>query len=517
MAIAMDAQIFQSFKGIRELNGVNAGGEISALTCNNVELVQTEIGSGVGIKTMDGNAAIYTLPSGYKIKGIFQSLQEGVTYKFIYAETEEKGTLFYINVLRKPEIVIDDLTVTGECNGLTMTSSAYDVFVFTNGEDVKTVCFTGDIAYGERVKTISATDYQGRSIKWLSMTEWNGFLVVASQYGVHSSHQNDIYTWNDNPQDVADSWYIDFSKKVTAVHSYTKGLYIFTGEDVTFLNTTPNDTANAVQETTAGVGCFSYSSIVKHDLGLFFYDNHQRNIYYIQNIDTGQTQPAGPVAREIQSHFNDVQTFKMFSCIYNNKNEVWCLINDKIYIYNFVLGEWVQRTEQNIKSVCLIKNEIYSGGDDGIVFVENINNLFNGTFYPAEYQTTFINLGSNSNLKKQKTSLLLVLNDSYRNDFWVELTVNNKNKNPKRVRVKGSGGGVYALVEDEEIVPDNEKFDVAVYARYNPYSKKVVEISTPQTWYTMSIKFYTDQSGQGFYINSMELKNIKAKLKTRGR
>jgi hypothetical protein len=179
MAVSVEPQIFQSFKGIRELNGVNAGGEISALECDNVELVQTEIGSGIGIKTMDGNSVLYTLPDGYEIKGIFASLQEGTTYRFIYAENDTKGVLFYINVLRQPEIIIDNLTVTGECNGLTMTSSAYDVFVFTNGVEVKTVCFTGDIAYGDRVKSISAVDYLGRSIKWLSMTEWNGFLVVA--------------------------------------------------------------------------------------------------------------------------------------------------------------------------------------------------------------------------------------------------------------------------------------------------------------------------------------------------
>ena len=98
MAVAMEAQIFQSFKGIRELNGVNAGGEISALECDNVELVQTEIGSGTGIKTMDGNSVLYTLPDGYEIKGIFASLQEGTTYRFIYAENDTKGVLFYINV-----------------------------------------------------------------------------------------------------------------------------------------------------------------------------------------------------------------------------------------------------------------------------------------------------------------------------------------------------------------------------------------------------------------------------------
>ncbi len=516
MAIVIEPQIFQRFRGIRELNGINSGGEISAIQCQNVEIIQTEVGSASGIKTMDGNAVLYELPADYNVIGIFKSVQEGTVYRFIYAENDVEGVLFYIDITRKPVKLIEGLSVTGECNGITLNSSAYDIFVFTNGEEVKTVCFTADLEYGEQIRSINPVDYLGRNLKFLSMAEWNGFLVVASQYGVHASHQNDIYTWNDDPQDVADSFYIDFSKKVTAVFAYTGGLYIFTADDVSLLNVTPNDTGSTLQ-TMAGVGCFSYTSIVKHDTYLFFYDNNQKNIYFIQNIDSGQLRPDGPVAREIQSRFNNVKKCKLASCIYDNRNEIWMLINDEIYIYNYFLKEFVQRKEQDINTVCLIDNLVLSGADKGRIFIENINIDFSGEFYPAVYQSTFINLGSNSNLKKQKTPLLIVLNDNYRNDFWVELTVNNKTKNPKKVKIKGSGGGVYGSKDDNEIIPDNQKFGTAVYAANNPYAKKVVEISTPQTWYTLGVKIYTNEIGQGFYIYSVELKNIKAKLKTRGR
>lgn len=517
VTISTEPQIYSKFRGIRELNGVNSGGEISATQCENVQLVQTEIGSATGIKTMEGNATAYELPAGFKVIGIFKSLQEGITYKFIYGENDTEGVLYYINTLREVQPLITGLSVTGECNGITMASTAYDVFVFTNGKEVRTVCFTGDVAYGEAIKTINAVDYLGRSIHWLSMVEWNGFLVVASEYGVHASHQNDIYTWNDDPQDKADAWYIDFSKKVTAVFAYTAGLYIFTEDDLTFLNTTPNDTANSVRQTVAGNGCFNYTSIVKHDTYLFFYDNNQKNIYYIQNIDNGQIRPAGPVAREIQSKFNKVKTFKMYSCIYNNRNEIWCLINDEVFIYDYFQQEWVQRHEQNINTLCLIDNLIYTGGAK--IYVENINLTFDGIFMPAVYQTTYINLGSNSNLKKQKTPLLLVLNDAYTNDFWVELTVNNKTKTPKRVKVVNSAGGIYGKLETDidEIIPDTQIYDKAIYSVVNNYSKKVVEISTPQTWYTLRVRIFTNELGQGFFINSMELKNIKQKLKTKGK
>lgn len=518
MAIALEPQTYTRFRGIREFNGVNIGGELSAIQCENVQLVQTEIGSETGIKTMFGNGVYKELPPGFSVIGIFKSIQENQTYTFIYAENDTKGVLYYINATEELTVIIDDLTVTGECNGITMTSTAYDVFVFTNGIEVKTVCFTSDAAYGSQVKTINAVDYLNRHIHWLSMTEWNGFLVVASEYGVHASHQNDIYTWNDDPNTTADSWYIDFSKKVTAVFSYTAGLYIFTGEDITFLNTTPNDTNNAQQVTAAGVGCFNWQSIVKHDTYLFFYDNNQKNVYYIQNIDNGQTRPAGPVAKEIQSHFKKVEKFKMYSCIYDNRNEIWCLINDEIMIFDYFQREWVKRKEQQLNTLCLINNNIFSGGNLGKIYVENVNITFDNTFYGATYQTSFINLGSNTNLKKQKTPLLIVVNDGYTNDFWVQLTINNKIKTPKRVKITNNYGGIYAdSTNTSPVIPDNQKYGSAKYSAINAYSKKVIEISTPQTWYTMGIKIFTSTLGQGFFINSIEIKNTKAKLKTKGR
>lgn len=507
MSYAVEPLLINKFKGIREYNGVNSDGMISAIQADNVELVQTDLGNCTGIKSANGNAVDKVLTAGFKIKGIFSSRQDDVLHKFIYAENEEKGALFYININEEPEILVDELTVTGQCNGLTMSSTAYDVFIFTNGVEAKTVCFTTDTAYGDSVKTISATDYQGRAIKWLSMTVWNGYLVVASDYGVHSSHQNDIYTWNENPQDVADAWYIDFSKKVTAVVSFTNGLYIFTEDDLTFLSASPNDTTNSVMKTVAMNGCFSFQSVVKHDTYLFFYDNNQKNIYYIQITDTGQTRPAGPVAKEIQSYFKDVKKFKMYSCIYNNRNEIWCLINDKVVIYDYFQQEWLVRNEQNIETVALIDNAIYTGGDAGKIYVENINLSFDEVFYPAVYKTTFINIGSNSNTKKQKTPLLLVLNDDYTNDFWVQLTCNGKEKNPKRIKVKKKEASYYGTAI----------FGKSKYSHTNPYAKRVVEISTPQTWYTLGIKVFTKELGQGFFINSMELKNIKVKAKTKGR
>lgn len=529
MSYAIEPLIYDQFKGIREFNGVNSGNQISAIQCQNVELVQTEIGNNTGIKSMYGNAVGYALPLGYRAINVFKTLQENKTYRIIYGENDTKGTLFFVNLAEQVQVLVDDLTKTGECNGLTMSSTAYDVFVFTNGEEVKTIAFTSDEGYLDVIKDhnpqefslgyiadVVAEDYLGRKLKWLSMTEWNGFLVVASQTGVNASHQNDIYTWNDDPQDVADAWYIDFSKKVTAVYGFTGGLYIFTQDDCTLLTDTPNNTSS-VMKTSAGIGCFSYASIVKHDLYLFFYDDNQKNIYYLSATDTtGQIRPNGPVAKEIQSYFKEVKRFKMYSCIYDNRNEVWCIINDQLIIFDYTQQEWVTRKEQAINSVTLINNSIFTAGESGVIYVENVNEDFNGAYFPSVYQTTFINVASNTNLKKQKTPLLITLNSNFTNKFYVQLTINNKAKNPKKVNLNRISTGIFAN-EDGTSTDPRTKFGTAKYSPENTYKKTVVEISTPQTWYTMGIKIYTEELGQGFFITSMELKNMKVKTKTRGR
>ena len=511
MAIALPQQIFNQFKGIREINGVNSGGQISALSAVNVEFFNSDIGNGVGIRTVETSQLFKSLPTGYKAIKVFVSNQDGVDYLLIYGENAEQGVLYYVDGAGIIQTIVDDLSVTGQANGLTMQYGQYDVFIFTNGTDKYSVCFAQNPIYQE----ITAEDNQGRTINWLSMTEWNGFLVVASDYGVHSSHKNDIYTWDDVVDDVADSWYIDFGKKVTAVAAFATGLFIFTEDDISHLNTTPNDAENALLSSVAMNGCFSYESLVAHGTYLFFYDDKQKNIFYIMQTDTGQTRPTGPVAQEIQSYFNGtVERCKLYSCIYSTKNEIWMILNDKVLIFDYFQQEFVERKQSSINSICKYNNKIYSAGDSGQIRVEKQNG-YNSWYEPCEYRTCIINMGSNTNLKKQKTPILLVLNENYTNDFFVEITADYKEKNPKKIVVKVENQGMWAGADDE--LDQYNQWGVSFWCDENPYKKRVMEISTPQTWYNISLRIYTEEAGQGFSIESIELKRLKEKTKTKGR
>ena len=537
MANALPSQIFEQFKGIREYNGVNYGGQISAISCKNVELFKTDIGGGTGIRTVSGDKVFVNLPSGYKAIKNFSATLNGISFFFIYGENAERGALFYVSGRETVELTLDGLTfeINNKCNGLTMAYGENDLFVFTNGKQAVSVVRSGN---SFELRKIEAVDNKGRPLEWLSMTEWNGFLVVASKYGVHSSAKNNIYQWNDTITEenrLIASWYIEFGKRVTAVKSFSTGLFMFTDSDCSYINTTPNDIENAVRQNVAMNGCFSFESLTAHDTYLFFYDDNQKGVFYIQMTDTGQTRPVGSVTKEVQSFFTGtINTCKMYSCIYDEYNEIWLLVNDKVLVYDYIHQEFIERDMHPITSVCKHDNNIYVCNDlyedveqadgtiktvlkNGRVLIEKMSETFDGTYIPAEYTTSIINMGSNSNLKKQKTPILLVLNENAINNFYVEITANFKTKNPKHIKLKVGNEGVWADETEGVEITDNMLWDNMRWTDESAYKKRVVEISTPQTWYTMSIRFFTKEQGDGFSIVSMEMKRLKEKTKTKGR
>ncbi len=102
-----------------------------------------------------------------------------------------------------------------------------------------------------------------------------------------------------------------------------------------------------------------------------------------------------------------------------------------------------------ITTLALIGNSIFTASQNK-VYVEGVGNDFDGAFYPAVYETTLINLGSNTNMKKQKTPILITLDTNYINDFWVQLIRNSKEKTAKRVKVSNNQSIVYAGDNDAD-------------------------------------------------------------------
>ena len=116
--------VYSNFKGIRTRNGVNTGGAISAIVCQNVDFIPNTVGSDIQIKSTRGNTLLAQYPDFSLIKG-FETVQDGVKHHLVYAENEEKGILLEYNKVDDVfDIVQDNLLVTGQANGITMKDTA---------------------------------------------------------------------------------------------------------------------------------------------------------------------------------------------------------------------------------------------------------------------------------------------------------------------------------------------------------------------------------------------------------
>lgn len=516
---------FQDFCGIREHNGINSNGSISALECKNVEFYRYGLGANKGIRSSLGNALHIEIGSGYNVIEKWESLQNNVKYLIVYAETETAGELFYINSVGVSVQLIGSLEVTGEANGITVKSNEldiYDHFIFTNGETFVSVTF--DVGGNPSAVAFNPTDLGGNPIKGLSIGTYNGSLVVAARgLGLRASAVGDIYTFDKDDVDgtgamlLTDSWGIDFSKELTAVIPAFDGLICATESDNTFIKGTPLE-LSSYEKISGGLGgCASYSSWLKHDIYLFFYDKHQRNIYYYQENDFGQKRLSEPVATEIQSYFNAAFTrCKMYSVIAEGRNEIWLIFNNKLLVFDYYNKEWSERTEPTIiNGIGLYDDKLISCDNTGNLYLEHINRDFNGTFVGSSYETQLINYGSNSDLKKQKSPICITLDNSYNNNFWVQLTIDNVTKTAKYISFDAGTDGIWG--DDTEDLEDNCTWDLMNWADESLYQRRVVSVTVNPTWYNLRIKIFTQNPAEDFAIQSIELKRIKMKNKTLGR
>ena len=91
----MSDLFIENFRGIRKINpvcDVVSSGVISAISCKNVEIKNTQDGKNVAIFTAKGNKCVKNI--GKSVIGQFESVQNGVSYWFVYAVDNKRGYLY---------------------------------------------------------------------------------------------------------------------------------------------------------------------------------------------------------------------------------------------------------------------------------------------------------------------------------------------------------------------------------------------------------------------------------------
>ncbi len=507
--------ICNKFGGIRRKNAVFSGDMITAKDLQNIEIYDTGLNGGVGIRTTKGNINISgdAFPSNESIINIFESVQKGNTYFFVHTVSETEGKVYlYDTALNTAEAKITGLNPTKVSCGHDFAQGYSDLFVFSNGVDwMKSIEIgaTDEFGIPNEVKSLTVHDKDGREVKGMGLFVYDGRLWVFIKNRLHYCVQENINDFATSDINVTTSaGYIEYVKDLTAIYPYLTSLAVFFKDSSIQISGTYPYTQG---EESPG-GCAGYNALVFHDTDLYFFDNTKKGIFSFQQVVLGHKTLGKNIADEIQDELLNVDPerlneIKTLSIVLESKNEIWFYLPDKdpnystILIFDYLHGEWIKRKSQKINCFQIVGNKFYSGTDDAKILQEYKTSSFNGEFIPHFYNCSPLNLGSNTTLKVLYFPPRIAFDLPYVNNFFVKYIKNFdifRSPRVKEIKAKYKNFLVYG-----------QGFWGQNY--YVTKTTNAIGKLPNVTFKTLEIQFYTDNIKQNFAIKNIEFSKIKVK------
>ncbi len=426
MSLNIRKLVCNKFGGIRHKKSDFSSSLICAKDMQNVELYNTGVSSGVGIRTTKGNVNISgnLVPSGETIINIFESVQQGESYFFVHTVSEEEGKLYLFDMVNETLVTkISGLSVSNESYGVDFAQGQSDLFVFANGVDF---LHTVEIGAQTEVSALEVQDSEGNDIKGRLLEVYDGRLWTCSGKRLHWCVQADIEDWSTSDIEVLTSaGFIDFVKDITAIKPYLSALAVFFKDSSLLITGTYPYSAT---EDSPG-GCAGPYALVFHGTDLFFYDHIKKGIYSFQQVVLGNKTLGENIASEIQEELDNIDQTKLcdiraISVMGKERNEIWLYIptTDENYstilIYDYLHKEWVKRVSNKVTCFCIYNGELYSAG--GKIYKELQGVSFDGEYIQSYYKCAPFNFGSNSTVKALYYEPKLTMGVSDTNNFWVK-------------------------------------------------------------------------------------------------
>lgn len=520
MASTQTALICTNFKGIRRKNSIFSSEAITASDMQNIELFNTGLNSGIGIRTAKGNIAVCSLiPDGEEVINLFESVQGGANYCFVHTESQNEGKLYLYNRSANTlESKITGLTVTQKSCGCDFAQGWSDYFIFTNGVEFYHIELAN---LEEPIVNWNEQGYlkgvENEDIKGLGLVIFDDRLWVFNNQRLWYSVKQCCYDFNnstiesDDPDVVTRAGYIEFVKPITAIFPYLGALAVF-HKDSSVLISVDSDSKFSQAEESPG-GCAAYNSLVFHGTDLYFYDDTKKGIFSFQQVVNGDKTLGENIAYDIQEELiqipkSDIDKIRALSIVTADRNEVWFLIpipdnlnHSTIMIYDYMRGEWVKRKCQKINCFNIINDIILSGGTK--IFEEYSGSDFDGEFIQAFYNCTPCNLGVDNSFKITKFPPRVTLDSTYNNDFYVKYIRNyDALKEPKIKHIIGK-------TLKNILYWDSGYYDIGT--KYCPKTINAIYKLSSTTFKTLEIQFFTLEEGQEICIKAIEFSRIKIK------
>ncbi|MCR5265114.1 MAG: hypothetical protein K6E29_00795 [Cyanobacteria bacterium RUI128] len=503
------------FLGINRINTSFSSSGITASDLQNVELFDTGVNSGIGIRTMKGNVKDFEFQnSDEKIINIFESVQNAEVYFFIHTELNNTGKIYlYDPLLRAVTLKYDDLAATGVSCGVDFAQGDEDWFVFTNSEKTLAIKLGHCDEHGDsdEIEVFDMIDVENNPIENpLGLVVFDGRLWVFSNLRLWYSVKEKCFDFATVTAETTTAGYIDFVKNITAIVPYLGALAVF-HKDSSSLITVTSDYSYSRTEESPG-GCAGLNSLVFHGTQLFFYDDSKKSIFAFSQIINGDKTLSENLAKDVQEELiniapKDAHRVKMFSVVQKDKNEIWFLIPSEtgysdILIYDYIHFQWLKRKSQYLSDVRMINNVLYSAGGNKI-FLEYQGNNFDGEFIKSYYACSPLNLGKDNTLKVLYIPPRLTLDMTYPNNFYLEYVKDYdvlRKTWVKYIKSKTIRNILY--------------WDVHHYDSgycYKPKQTNSIKRLPTASFQTLEMKFYTTEEAQGFSVKNLEISKIKVK------
>ena len=508
-----------NFAGIKRTTSSFSSSVITASDVQNVELFDTGINSGVGIRTMKGNTSVFDLPPDEKIINIFKSVQKTKNHLFIHTETDNEGKIYLYDVLSKTlTLKKDGLEVTGVSCGVDYALGWSDLFVFSNGEDLLTIELENRDNLGnlDEVRVVQTVDVEGNVVKGLGLAVFDGRLWLFNGNRLIYSVKENCYDFSTSIESIVTSaGFIEFAKNITAVCPYLDSLAVFHSDSSCLISIT-SDYKYSMSEESPG-GCAGMNALAFHGTQLYFYDHNKKSVFEFSQIINGEKTLAGNIAKDLFDEFcsvplSEVGKIKFHSVITSNHNEIWVILPARdeygtILIFDYIHSQWVKRKSQKITSVLTFEDELYSAGEHKLL-KEYEGRDFDGEFIPAFYSCSPMNLNIDNTMKILYIPPRITLDVNETNHFMLQYVrdydILNKVKH-KEIFVK--------------TIKNIFRWDISHWDLgdiFKPKETNSIKRLPISCFKTLEMKFYTEpvpsgREPQGFAIKNIEFSRIKVK------
>ena len=514
--ITISKIICNKFAGINRICSDFSSAQITASDLQNVELFNTGINSGVGIRTMQGNSSIFTIENeDERIINVFESVQSGTTYFIVHTETLLEGRMYIFSPISKSlRLIKNGMSLSGKSCGVDFAQGWQDWFVFTNGNEfyyIQVGVYGGSDELNEVVEFFPK-DVDGRNVCGLGLTVFDGRLWVFDGNVLwYSVKENCTDFSTENPEITTSAGYIEYAKKITAILPYLGNLAVFHKDSSSLISVNSDYSYSRTDESPGG--CAGVNSLIFHGTELYFYDDIKKGVFSFSQIVNGDKTLSNNIALDVQEELlaidsKSLDKIKTLSVVQSGKNEIWFLlpITDENYsiilIYDYINKQWLKRKSQKIVDIKMIDNVFYSASEKDIL-LEYSGNDFNGEFIGAFYNCSILNLSSDNTIKTLYMPPKITYESDYLSDFYIKYVKDYDWINLPQIK------RIISKTIKNMFYWDKSFWDSSARFRYKEMPS-IVKLPI-STFKSLAITFYTDSENQGFSIKNIEFQKIKVK------